>query len=70
MEKVFERRTNKEQLKELVLTKKDEGVNMLKEIHDLREANVRANRERNQQRFRKYKEDLALKLQIQRIKFM
>ena len=48
MEKVFERRTNKEQLKELVLTKKDEGVNMLKEIHDLREANVRANRERNQ----------------------
>ena len=43
---------------------------MLKEIHELREANVRNNAIKNQQRFRKYKEDLALKLQIQKIKFM
>ena len=70
LHKIRDRRNQKEHLKEQMLQQKDQGVNMLKEIHELREANVRNNAMKNQQRFRKYKEDLALKLQIQKIKFM
>ena len=47
LEKIKERRDKKEKLKKMMLTQKDKGNSLLKEIHDVRKENVLMNQEKN-----------------------
>jgi len=68
MEKIYERRSMKDELKEKVLANKDINHKMLKEVHSLRYENVQNNLVKEQERKKQYQEELALKLEIQKYK--
>jgi ATP phosphoribosyltransferase regulatory subunit HisZ len=50
MEKIYERRSMKDELKEKVMEKKDINHQMLKEVHNLRYENVQNNLVKEQEK--------------------
>ena len=67
IDKIFERRKNKDDLKHQVLTDKNINHQMLKEIHHLRQSNVQVNLQKTNERQKRYQEELAMKLEIQKL---
>lgn len=66
--KIFERRNCKDELKDKVLKEKELQHCMLVEVHNCRQTNQQTNFQKEQDRMKKYQQELAFKLELQKHK--